>query len=261
MHALAEMPSQLNRWGWRAFAVVPIVLGLPVSLAVYLAGFSHPLTTTVGVCIVTAALTAAVTDALWQRIPNFITYTTFVWVLALNAVASIGAPAVTPTDSTFAVATASAAVPATNADELWTDAKWRQVVTSISLSNSLAGGVGCFVMMSLVYGLSEGGAGDVKIAAALGAGLGIERGLSMLIWTYLIAGTLMLVIVCMRTGPVLLVKTLLQYVFNLLLPRWSTPPSDEQRALMRTPVPLGPSFAIGMFVASLGGGLLEGRLT
>jgi Flp pilus assembly protein protease CpaA len=214
----------------------------------------------VGVCVLAAALVGAVTDFKWQRIPNFITYSTFLWVLALKAVASIGAPPVTQNEPVPSVQEISSAATPPSASDLLVDGRWRRIVTSISLADSLGGGLGCFLIMVSVYRASGGGAGDVKLAAALGAGLGVERGLSMLIWTYAIAGTLMLVIVCVRSGPFYFLKATLRSVASVLAPGWAAPPSDEQRAFLRTPVPLGPSFAIGTLIASLGGNLLEGRL-
>jgi Flp pilus assembly protein protease CpaA len=254
------MPPELSRWGWRAFAGLPFLVGLPVSIVSCFAGISHPLVTVVGVCVLAAALTAAFTDLLWRRIPNFITYSTGFSVLVLNVITSVPGPQ--PGDLSTSINSLAVADlnPRAAPNELYTGGRWRKLLTSISLGDSIGGGIGCFLIMLMIYRASGGGAGDVKLAASLGAGLGIERGLSMLIWSYAIAGTLILVVVCLRSGPIYLFKALLRMLSHFLLPHWTVPPSAEQTAFLRTPVPLGPSFAAGTLIAQLGGNLLEGRL-
>jgi len=103
----------------------------------------------------------------------------------------------------------------------------------------------CFTVMFFIYRLAGGGAGDVKLATALGALLGIEDGIGALICAYLFAAVTMLCWAIWTVGPLHLAASLGRRIGSFLLPFWVAPPNAEQEQLLHRKVPLSLFFALG----------------
>ena len=140
--------------------------------------------------LLTASLViCSVTDIRDRRIPNLVTFPLAAAALAANAVGSFYTALAAP-------------------------------LGAIGLTASLAGLAACFTLMLANHLFAGHGAGDVKLAAAIGGCIGFEAGLIALAYTYMIAG--------------------LVAVGMLLAGRWLHAAPNAERG-----VPLAPCLAVG----------------
>ena len=116
---------------------------------------------------------------------------------------------------------------------------------SIGLAASLSGATLCFGLMLCAYTLARGGAGDVKLAAAIGALLGPDAGVLVIAFTYIIAGLAIIGWTIQTRGPLVLCAALARRLGATVLPARVQPPSEQQTLLLDRPVPLAGFFAIG----------------
>jgi prepilin peptidase CpaA len=184
----------------------------------------RPWETLAGFVLVSAATAAAVTDLLWHRIPNWITYTAACWGIMLS--------------TCFTISESETG---------------HSRVASIGAGSSFGGGVALFLVAWLIFSITRSGAGDVKLAAAIGTLLGPAEGMDALLYTFAIAGFAILGWSILRFGPVVIVATLARSTGNFLIPRLIGPPSERQRTLLAVPVPLAPFFAVGSIWALVDG--------
>ncbi len=159
---------------------------------------------------------AALTDVLCRRIPNWLTYSAFGFALAAAAIVSSRS------------VSGHTTMPGV-----------------IGLQEALAGFAATFGVMLAVYCLPGVGAGDVKLAGAIGACVGVRIGLHAILWAHLFAGTAMLVFVVRRIGP----RWLLQRVLSLLFPDRVMMPLQDHSDTMAYPVPMAVYFAFGTMAA------------
>jgi len=171
-----------------------------------------------GALLLPLLLISAVTDLQSRRIPNWLTYGTLLVALATSAFISIMAAA---------------------------GMNWAGV--GIDLTESLAGFAATFGIMLLVYVLFGTGAGDVKLAGAIGACVGVEAGLHILLWTHIVAGCAMLVFVVWKIGP----RWIAQQIGSRLFPHVIPIPVTDHSDTLRYPVPMALFFAIGTIAALL----------
>ena len=91
----------------------------------------------------------------------------------------------------------------------------------------------CFVLFKV-------GGGDVKLIAMLGAFLGLEQGVTAMLWTFVLGGCMGLIVLVWRVGPVrLLVRVFRQLMWSLRLGHWE-PLTDDERAQLQPPLFLAP---------------------
>lgn len=216
-----------RRFGWTVFALAPLVLG-PVWVATTRLLGDHPLATVSGGLLVMLLTVSFVTDARHRVIPNFATYSTFVWALVINALAEI---------------------PQTTIDASWLGA--------VGFESSLAGGLGLLAIMLAIFSLTGGGAGDVKLVACLGALLGWQRGIDATLFGFIIGGISVVAYSIWKSGPLFLLQSILQSLASLLLPGKVSPPSSAARGLLTQRLPLAPFFAAGALLAVFQHPLLE----
>lgn len=205
--------------GLRA-ALVPAVLG---PAWVVLAGRllpGQPLATLAGLVLLLTLTACAYTDLTRRRIPNWATYTAVLWALVLNAAAAWIGP--------------------------------RPWLGAVGIVESLLGLGACFLVLLMIYRASGSGAGDVKLAGAIGALLGPERGLNALVLTYLAAGVAIGAWAVWTVGPIRLFGGLARRVGSWAFPGRVARPSADQEQLLRRSVPLAPFFGIGTFFALQG---------
>lgn len=205
-----------RRAAWLAALGFPAVIG-PIWVAL-LARFGAPLATGSGLILVFLLSVASYTDLRWRRIPNWATYPAALWGVALSA-----APAAL-----------------------------RPLLGGIGLAESLVGLCAGFAAMFVIYHLAGAGAGDVKLAAALGTLLGPQQVLVILFWCYLLAGASALVVAAWTCGPLRLIGLLLRRIVAVLLPGRVAAPSQEDQQLLHAPMPLAAFFALGTALALSG---------
>lgn len=176
-----------------------------------------------GYQLVFALSSSSVTDFRWRRIPNWCTYSTALWAVLLNTVHSVS--------------------------ETFLDAGQHQALQAflgtVGLRDCLFGFFACFAATLFVYRLSGGGAGDVKLAAAVGSILGLNAGVQALLFAWAAAGAGILVWALLSYGPVFLIRSFGRRIGAWLLPAYVLPPSDAQAEMLGRPVPLASFFAVG----------------
>jgi prepilin peptidase CpaA len=173
-------------------------------------------------------LTAAILDIRYWTIPNWVTYPAALWGLLLGCLESlqiIGDPQLAALDT-------------------------------FGLLNSMKGVGACLVLALPVYYLTSKGAGDVKLAAALGALLGPRLGIWSLIYASLAAGGVVICYLIWTLGPLTILRTVVQsFGWQTGLSRRRRPIatlSDERvRATLQRAIPLAPYFAVGTLLAVL----------
>ncbi len=189
---------------------VPVWLGL-----YYLTGAPFVGIATASGCILLAiVLISARTDLESRRIPNWATYTGVVWAFAINAY------------------------------QTWLGTEFtQQVLGSIGIGNSLIGFAALFFGLLIVFSFSGGGAGDVKLAGAIGSFLGLKNGFEAILLTFVSCA----VIVMIQQGFKLLGrKQISESTSEGSLIGDETPVSP-----LKAKVALGPFFAIGTIAVLL----------
>ncbi len=126
-----------------------------------------------------------------------------------------------------------------------------EIFGTIGLQQSLLGGAVCFVLMLVAYRLARGGAGDLKLAVAIGALLGMHDGVLAVACSYLVGGAYILAWTIWVRGPFTLIKALLRKLGSLVVPLWVDAPSKDEHALLDKPIPLAAFFAIGTCLVML----------
>ncbi len=170
-----------------------------------------------GLLLLILMMTVTVTDLLWHKIPNWATYPAAIWGLVLNASATIAGTE-----------------------------RMDRVLGAVGVGESLTGMVVLLCAMLIIYSFSATGAGDVKLAAVLGAYLGLGPAVDALLVTFIAAGGFALLRAIWQLGPLQIAEAAFRSIASGLLPEWILPPRPEHLAFLRKPMPLGPFFAIGV---------------
>jgi len=214
---------------WIAFAAAPLVLG-PVWHAMddRSQGWLHSVA---GCVLVLLLVVSTLSDLTCRKIPNWATYSAALWAVLINALGSVSSGMSKYAEFSSIGEQASSSLGA------------------IGLRNCLAGAALGFFIMLLMYRLSGGGAGDVKLAAAIGALAGPMPCLSALINSYIVAGVFIVSWLVWEIGPLALITTLARIAGSRMLPGWIAPPAADYRDMLHRPVPLAAFFAVGTIAA------------
>lgn len=214
---------------------IAAVTGFPAAGAAWMVGVGPHLpvpqagTFAAGVLVALMAV-CTWTDLARRKIYNWATYTAFLAALALNGAAEAYA--------------AVEGVPLRSPDGEGVPTLLARL-GAVGLASSLLGAAVCFFALLVVYQMSGfRGAGDVKLATATGAWLGVFQGLTAILYTYAIAGAVLASWLVLRFGPVRVIGHLLRSAGAKLLPGWVLPPLDPFPELKR-PVPMSAFFAAG----------------
>lgn len=221
--------SSKNRW--TAALMLPVVVGPAWCFAFVGCG---RIGTLAGLVLFAALIASAITDYHGQRIYNWTTYSAILWALAINLVVS-------------AISLSEVALPSLEPAATIGP----QFLGGIGITESLAGAAVCFVVTLFGYDLSGGGAGDVKLATAIGALLGLHAGIFAIAYSYLVAAIAILIWTTYQHGPFALLKAGFRKVCRLLGKYFPIPMTSEDEKILLTPVPLGPYFAIGTLLVVL----------
>jgi prepilin peptidase CpaA len=171
-------------------------------------------------------LTAAITDAARHRIYNWTTYTGMLAGLALAGLGWL----------------CEIAAPGSFED-------WQDIVGWLAMSDAIAGFLVCGLLMAVCFVVFPIGGGDVKLLAMVGAMAGLEKGLEVLLWSFIIGGCAGLVVLIWKVGIVTLMTRAGQLAVGVLtLGTVLRPPPTEQEAL-KLPIFLGPCVAAALVAA------------
>lgn len=189
------------------------------------------LATATGCLTVAALAVSAYSDTRWRLIPNWVTYSAVLWALLINVFASVAD-----------TRTTNLSVGNSNPGYLG----------AIGIGPCLLGLSVCFLAMLLIYSVTKGGAGDVKLAAALGALLGVERGLMTICYAYVLAGAFAMCLLIWRLGPLVVCQSFGRFLGGGFTPRTPGRPTTDAERLLGASLPLGAFFAIATPLAILG---------
>ncbi len=171
--------------------------------------------TLVGAVLTITCCVSTVTDLLWRKIFNLLVGPAFATLVAVNVAATF-----------------------------WSDELARlgifDALGAIGAGPSLCGAAVCFLFTGIPFALGQGGAGDVKLAAAVGAGFGVVDGIVAIGLAYLFAFFFAIVVLIKRYGP--------RYVARLLFKRdrGSSDESDDVPSMKKTAIPLAPGFCVAV---------------
>ena len=98
--------------------------------------------------------------------------------------------------------------------------------------------------MLIPYCLARGGAGDVKLAASIGALIGLDAGLLVIAFAYIIAAITITGWTIWSKGPLTLFSAMLRKFGAKLFPFYVSAPTEQQGVLLEKPIPLAGFFAI-----------------
>lgn len=119
----------------------------------------------------------------------------------------------------------------------------------IGIGESLVGFAGCGFVMLVCYVFFPGvGGGDIKLLAMIGAFLGLGPGLEAMLWTFILAGCLAILILIWQFGSWTLLVRVVQLGGQLLRFRPVTPLTEAERARLKTDLYLSPSAMAAVLV-------------
>lgn len=203
----APPESRMNRNHlWIAACIAPL-LAAPAWLAM-LPDSLGPLHSFSGLVLTLLILCTTYTDLRWRKIFNWASYTACGWAFAICVL-----------PSPFSTG-------------------------SIGLNASVGGFATCFLLMLIPYSLARGGAGDVKLAAAIGAILGTGDGLLVIAFAYISAAICIVGWTILKQGPLSLLRALVCKVGAKLVPHYIAAPTEKQQLMLEQPIPLAGFFAL-----------------
>ena len=177
----------------------------------------HHLGSVTGILLVLVCFICSITDIKWHRILNSITYPTFLWLLILNFIS------------------------------VFSPNNVAMFIGSVGFIWSILGGICCFMVSIIPYHISQGGAGDVKLAVVIGAGMGVSDGILTLCITFVFAGLFGISWAICTRGPIFVAKTFVRRFLSFIFPMFYFSDQEEKK-LLKEPIPLAPCF----FLATLG---------
>ncbi|MDC0936658.1 A24 family peptidase [Pirellulales bacterium] len=217
--------ARSRRAKWIAAAATPLAAA-PLWLCVRnQLQLSLPLHTFAGLVLILVAVAVTLTDIRAYCIPNWITYSALLWGLAINVAAC----------TTWG---ASFAAP----------------LGAVGIVPSLLGATVLLIIMLIIFSHTGGGAGDVKLAAAVGALLGLGRGVDAVTYAMVLAGLGTAVIAMVRYGPLRVIDSAIRPVAWKFFPLWIDAPDDRHYRMLRSSIPLGPFFAVGILLVLVDAG-------
>ena len=116
---------------------------------------------------------------------------------------------------------------------------------------SLVGTVVGLALLMPAYAIGGMGAGDVKLLAMVGAFLGVMAGLEVMLWTFVLAACMALIVLVWRYGlPALIVRSAQFALYKLRLGS-AFQLSDQERRPMKTELFLSPSATAAFWIVRL----------
>ena len=176
--------------------------------------------------LLVATFVASVTDVRHRRIYNWTTYPGIAIGLALNGLGSL------------------CDLPSQG---LWSPSS----LGIVGWSESVEGFAFCGGVLLVGLALFNIGGGDVKLFAMIGAFLGVQKGLEVLLWSFVFGGIAAAVILIWRVGAVRLIQTYASRLWSIIV--WQARPeiSPEEKRLFRSDMWLAPCALVAVVLLKL----------
>jgi Flp pilus assembly protein protease CpaA len=207
--------------------------------------------------LILLTLVCSFTDLKWHRIPNWATYSAALWAIVLSLLTS---HVFSPTGSVNGLARSDSGqmVVGSASDRSTVELPWEvkanaRSVTDVDVRESVVGLLVCFAVMVVICSFARYGAGDIKLAAAIGALVGWEPGLAVLIVAHVAAATAVIVWLVWSMGPITCLSAAIRWIGCRLFPTLVLPVTADFRAKMNYSFPMAPCFAIGSAYALIAG--------
>jgi prepilin peptidase CpaA len=186
--------------------------------------------------VLTALLmVAAATDLRQRKIYNWTTYPGIATAVALNAMGSL----LTGQRRIDSASTAFGGL--------------------LGIDACLSGLAVCGGILLLCYGLFRVGGGDVKMIAMIGAFLGPERGIEVMLWTFVVGGCIALITLVWRGGAWTLIATAGQTLVRIFMPCFGSHELAPGGRRSFTPLHLAPSALVAAILVQWPVGDLFGQ--
>jgi len=166
----------------------------------------------------------AYTDLRWRKIYNAVTYPGLLAALLLNAGGSVA--------------------------EHWgvSSEQTTRVMGWIGWWPSVLGLLACGGIMLVCYVFFGQGGGDLKMMAMLGAFLGVREGIEVLLWTFVIAAALAMILLIWRVGAWQLVRQASLRLVHALRLKDVSQLSSTAGSPLKTVLDLAPSALVALVV-------------
>lgn len=107
------------------------------------------------------------------------------------------------------------------------------------------------MLVCYVFFAGEIGGGDVKLIAMIGTFLGVQQGLEALLWTFVIAACLALIVLIWKHGAWALVARSAQTMWLLARSGGKFRLTEEERKPLKSPLFLSPSALVAVLIVRL----------
>ena len=215
--------NRARKRAWILAFLMPVAL-LPLAHVGFISGPGGDPLRFRAILVLVLVASAAATDLLWSKIPNWLTYPAFAWALALPILgggSSTDGFDVTP---------------------LVTDSLTYPVV--------FQGAGVALVLMMVIFLLAGGGGGDLKLAIVLGALLGPWDLLLVLVWTYVLAGGAAFAILVWTEGVIAVARMTFWRLAAALTPL-SSPEGEREKRFLARRLRMGPFFLLAALAVVL----------
>lgn len=116
------------------------------------------------------------------------------------------------------------------------------------ISDAVAGLFACGGLMLVCFLLFDVGGGDLKLVAMQGAYLGLYKGFEAMLWTFVFGACWAIIVLMWRVGALrFLGQVARQLFYSMRLGGW-LPLSQQERALLKPPLNLGPAAFVAVLV-------------
>jgi prepilin peptidase CpaA len=128
----------------------------------------------------------------------------------------------------------------------------------IPIAESLIGLLACGLVLLTCFVFFQIGGGDVKLMAMLGAWMGPEQGITVMLWTFVLGACTGLICLIWRVGPMKMCGLVLRRLgsalerIGLLRPGLLQPLTDAELAELRPPLYLAPSALAAVVIVRFG---------
>jgi len=127
-------------------------------------------------------------------------------------------------------------------------ARWQPLIGWIPLADSVLGFAACGALLMACFVLFGAGGGDVKLLAMIGSLVGLEKGLEVVLWTFVFAGCCGVAILVWKLGLLRLARRAGQVACSAAtLGTVLSVPADEKQ-ILRLPVVLAPCVPLALLV-------------
>lgn len=120
------------------------------------------------------------------------------------------------------------------------------------LTESLLGIAGCGGIMLACFLFSDMGGGDVKLLAAVGAFLGLQHGLTALLWTIVLGGVSGLALIIWQVGAIQILLGTMRHLALVVRSRGWVPLAKSEREPLKRSLFLAPAALAGVLLTITG---------